>query len=117
MAARQQHHHSFEKVYDANSALAALLLADRVWPVFLFPKISSDPSSHRRSCSHGRHRHRRGREGKEGSGQAQGWRAQQEVGVEVRAGWAPVLANLSFQFALYKCRVVLNLLVLFDNIV
>ncbi|AQK75517.1 hypothetical protein ZEAMMB73_Zm00001d018304 [Zea mays] len=71
MAARQQHRHSFEKVYDANSALAALLLADRVWPVFLFPKISSDPSSHRCSCSHGRHRHRRGREGKEGSDQAQ----------------------------------------------
>jgi hypothetical protein len=37
--------------------------------------------------------------------------------VEVRAGWAPVLAILSFQFVLYKCRVVLNLLVLFHNIV
>ncbi|KAL5673796.1 hypothetical protein ACJX0J_018102, partial [Zea mays] len=67
----------------ANSTLAASLLPDRVWPVFLrFPKISSDLSSHRRRCSHGRHWHRRGREGKKRSDQTQGWRAQQEVGVE-----------------------------------
>ncbi|AQK45499.1 hypothetical protein ZEAMMB73_Zm00001d026105 [Zea mays] len=67
----------------ANSALIDSLLPDRVWPVFLrFPKISSYLSSHRRRCSHGRHWHRRGREGKKRSDQAQGWRAQQEVGVE-----------------------------------
>ncbi|KAL5680773.1 hypothetical protein ACJX0J_007158, partial [Zea mays] len=67
----------------ANSALVASLLPDRVWPVFLrFHKISSGLSSHRRSCSHVCHRHRRGREGKKRSDQVQGSRAQQEVGVE-----------------------------------